>query len=90
MSGGAGKMASSNPRDKGCLGRPSDPTGRNVSEVLAGLERVDVDADPPFLGGRPRGKGSNRQMHLSGLPGYWTQHVGMLMRETRPDREPGV
>ena len=78
-SGAAGQLATSKPRDKGRLGRPSDPTGRNVSGVRAGLERVDADADPPFARGRPRGQGSNRQTHLSGLPGYWTQHVGMVM-----------
>ena len=50
------------PRDKGRLGRPSDPTGRNASEVRAGLEKVDADADPPFARGRPRrtGKQSTR------------------------------
>ena len=84
-SGAAGQLASSKPRDKGRLGRPSDPTGRNVSEVRAGLERVDADADPPFARGRPRGQGSNRHTHLSGLPGYWTQHVGMVMRVIEGD-----
>ena len=84
-SGAAGQLASSKPRDKGRLGRPSDPMGRNVSEVRAGLERVDADADPPFSRGRPRGQGSNRQTHLSGLPGYWTQHVGMVMRVIEGD-----
>jgi len=81
----AGQLASSKPRDKGRLGRPSDPTGRNVNEVRAGLERVDADADPPFSRGRPRGQGSNRRTHLSGLPGYWTQHVGMVMRVIEGD-----
>ena len=84
-SGGAGQLASSKPRDKGRLGRSSDPTGRNVSEVRAGLERVDADADPPFGRGRPCGQGSNRRTHLSGLPGYWTQHVGMVMRVIEGD-----
>ena len=84
-SGAAGRLASSKPRDKGRLGWPSDPTGRNVSEVRAGLEKVDADADPPFARGRPRGQGSNRQTHLSGLPGYWTQHVGMVMRVIEGD-----
>jgi hypothetical protein len=56
-----------------------------VSEVRAGLERVDADADPPFARGRPRGQGSNRHMHLSGLPGYWTQHVGRVMRVIEGD-----
>ena len=54
--------------------------GCNASEVRAGLERVDADADPSFARGRPRGQGSNRHMHLFGLPGYWTRHVGMVMR----------
>jgi len=40
------------PRDKGRHGRLSDPTGRNASEVRAGLERVDADADPSFARGR--------------------------------------
>ena len=84
-SGAAGRLASSKPRDKGRLGRPSDPTGRNASEVRAGLERVDADADPSFARGRPRGQGSNRHMHLFGLPGYWTQHVGMVMRVIEGD-----
>ncbi len=84
-SGAAGQLASSKPRDKGRLGRPSDPTGRNVSEIRAGLERVDADADPPFARGRPRGQGSNRRAHLSDLPGYWTQHVGMVMRVIEGD-----
>ena len=79
-SGLAGQPAGSKPRDKGRLGRPSDPTGRNVSEVRVGLERVDADADPSFARGRPRGQGSNRHMHLFDLPGYWTQHVGRVMR----------
>src|SRR3954451_3699253 len=34
------------------LGRSSDPAGRNVSELRAGLERTDVDADPPPDWGR--------------------------------------
>lgn len=84
-SGSAGQLAGSKPRDKGRLGRPSDPTGRNASEVRAGLERVDADADPPFARGRPRGQGSNRRTHLPGLPGYWTQHVGMVMRVIEGD-----
>src|SRR3954463_6179314 len=79
-SGFAGETAGSKPRDKGRLGRPSDPTGRNLSEVRVGLERVDADADPPLARGRPRGQGSNRHMHLFDLPGYWTQHVGRVMR----------
>ena len=79
-SGLAGRPAGSKPRDKGRLGRPSDPTGRNASEVRVGLERVDADADPSFARGRPRGQGSNRRMHLFDLPGYWTQHVGRVMR----------
>jgi hypothetical protein len=80
MSGTAGQLAGPKPRDKGRLGRSSDPAGRNASEVRAGLERVDADADPSFARGRPRGQGSNRHMHLFGLPGYWTRHVGMVMR----------
>jgi hypothetical protein len=56
-----------------------------VSEVQAGLERVDADADPPLSRGRPRRQGSNRHTHLSGLPGYWTQHVGMVMRVIEGD-----
>ena len=79
-SGLAGRPAGSKPRDKGRRGRPSDPTGRNVSEVRVGLERVDADADPSPARGRPRGQGSNRHMHLFDLPGYWTQHVGRVMR----------
>jgi hypothetical protein len=54
--------------------------GRNVSEVRVGLERVDADADPSLGRGRPREQGSNRHMHLFDLPGYWTQHVGRVMR----------
>ena len=84
-SGLAGQPAGSKPRDKGRLGRSSDPTGRNVSEVRAGLERVDADADPSLARGRPRGQGSNRHMHLFGLPGYWTQHVGRVMRVIEGD-----
>lgn len=57
----------------------------NASEVRAGLERVDADVDPPFARGRPRRQGSNRHMHLSDLPGYWTQHVGMVMRVIEGD-----
>jgi transposase len=79
-SGLAGQPAGSKPRDKGRLGRSSDPTGRNVSEVRAGLERVDAGADPSFARGKPCGQGSNRHTHLPGLPGYWTQHVGRAMR----------
>jgi hypothetical protein len=79
-SGLAGQPAGSKPRDKGRLGRPSDPTGRNASEVRAGLERVDADADPSLARGRPREQGSNRHRHLFDLPGYWTQHVGRVMR----------
>ncbi len=41
-SGLVGQPAGSKPRDKGRLGRPSDPTGRNASEVRAGLERVST------------------------------------------------
>jgi hypothetical protein len=52
-----GQLASSKSRDKGRLGRPSDPTGHNVSEIRAGLERIDADADPPLARGRPRGQG---------------------------------
>jgi hypothetical protein len=54
--------------------------GRNVSEVRAGLERVDADADPPLARGRPRRQRRNRYAHLSGLPGYWTLRVGKVMR----------
>ena len=79
-SGPAGQLAGSKPRDKGRLGRPSDPAGRNGSEVRAGLEKVDAGADPSLARGRPRGQGSNRHMHLPGLPGYWTRHVGRVMR----------
>src|SRR3954447_11507649 len=71
-SGLAGRPAGSKPRDKGRLGRPSDPTGRSVSEVRVGLERVDADADPSLARGRPRGQGSNRHMHLFDLPGLST------------------
>jgi len=84
-SGSVGQPPGSKPRDKGHLGWPSDPTGRNASEVRAGLERVDADADPSFARGRPRGQGSNRHAHLSDLPGYWTQHVGMVMRVIEGD-----
>jgi hypothetical protein len=84
-SSSAGQPVWLKPRDKGRLGRSSDPTGRNVSEVRAGLERVDADADPSFARGRPRGQGSNRHMHLFGLPGYWTQHVGRVMRVIEGD-----
>ena len=84
-SGSAGQLAGPKPRDKGRLGRSSDPAGRNVSEVRAGLERVDADADPSLARGRPRGQGSNRHMHLFGLPGYWTQHVGRVMRVIEGD-----
>jgi transposase len=84
-SGSVGQPTGSKPRDKGRLGWSSDPTGRNASEVRAGLERVDADADPPLARGRPRRQGSNRHMHLSDLPGYWTQHVGMVMRVIEGD-----
>ena len=84
-SGSVGQPTGSKPRDKGHLGWPSDPTGRNASEVRAGLERVDADADPSFARGRPRGQRSNRHAHLSDLPGYWTQHVGMVMRVIEGD-----
>jgi transposase len=84
-SGSVGQPTGSKPRDKGRLGWPSDPTGRNASEVRAGLERVDADADPSLARGRPRRQGSNRHMHLSDLPGYWTQHVGMVMRVIEGD-----
>jgi hypothetical protein len=50
------------PRDKGRLGRLSNSTGRNVSEVRAGPESPNADADPPSFRGRPRERGSNRQM----------------------------
>ena len=59
--------------------------GRNASEVRAGLERVDADADPPHARGRPCEQGRNRHKHLFGLPGYWTQHVGMVMRVIEGD-----
>src|SRR5208283_6011772 len=85
-SGTAGQPAGPKPRDKGRLGRSSDPAGRNASEVRAGLERVDADADPSFARGRPRRQGSNRRKRLSGLPGYWTRHVGRVMRATRETR----
>jgi len=84
-SGSAGQLAASKPRDKGRLGRSSDPAGRNASEVRAGLERVDADADPPFARGRPCEQGSNRHMHLFGLPGYWTRHVGRVTRVIEGD-----
>jgi len=73
-SGLVGKLTGSKPREKGHLGWPIDPTGRNASEVRADPERVDADANPPFSRGRPRGQGHNRHAHLSGLPGYWAQH----------------
>jgi hypothetical protein len=59
--------------------------GRNVSEVRAGLERIDADADPPFARGRPCGQGRNRHAHLPDLPGYWTRHVGKVMRVIEGD-----
>ncbi len=43
---------------KAVFGRLSDPVGRNASKVQAGLERCNVDADPPPIWGRPRGKQS--------------------------------
>src|SRR4029078_12516344 len=63
-SGSAGQPAGSEARDKGRLGRSSDPAGCNASEVRAGLERVDADADPSFAWGRPCKQGSNRHTHL--------------------------
>jgi hypothetical protein len=51
------------PRDKGRRGRSSNSAGRNVSEVRAGPESPNADADPPSFRGRPRGRGSNRQAH---------------------------
>jgi hypothetical protein len=59
--------------------------GRNVSEVQAGLERVDADADPSLARGRPCGQGRNRHAHLSDLPGYWTRHVGKVVRVIEGD-----
>jgi hypothetical protein len=56
-----------------------------LGEVRAGLERVDADADPSFARGRPHEQGSNRRTHLFGPPGYWTQHVGMVMRVIEGD-----
>ena len=79
-SGSAGQPAGPKPRDKGRLGRLSDPVDRNGSEARAGLERVDADADPSLARGRPCEQGSNRQMHLFGLPGYWAWHAGKVMR----------
>ena len=38
-----------------------------------------------LLLGEGRGQGSNRHMHLFGLPGYWTQHVGRVMRVIEGD-----
>jgi hypothetical protein len=45
------------PRDKAAFRRLSNPTGRNVSEALAGLESDNADADPPGGGhdGNPTG-----------------------------------
>jgi hypothetical protein len=40
-------LAGPKPRDKSRLGRLSDPAGRNVSKVRAGLESEGMDADPP-------------------------------------------
>jgi hypothetical protein len=42
--------------------------------------KESMQTDPSFARGRPRGQGSNRHMHLFGLPGYWTRHVGTVMR----------
>ncbi len=39
-----GQLHGLEPRDKGCLGQLSDPAGRNVSEVWAGLESVSGEA----------------------------------------------
>ena len=44
-----GQLHGLEPRDKGCLGQLSDPAGRNVSEVWAGLESDNADADPPAI-----------------------------------------
>ena len=56
-SGFGGQPPGLKPRDKGRLGRLSDPAGRNASERRAGLERNDVDADPPTKRGRLIGVG---------------------------------
>jgi hypothetical protein len=56
-SGFGGQPPGLKPRDKGRLGRLSDPAGRNASERRAGLERNDVDADPPTKRGRLPGVG---------------------------------
>ena len=55
-SGMAGQPAGPKLRDKGRLGRSSDPAGCSASEVRAGLEKVESDADPSFARGRPRGR----------------------------------
>jgi hypothetical protein len=64
-----GQLHGLEPRDKGCLGQLSDPAGRNVSEVWAGLESDNADADPPANWGRPRERGSNRHEHPLDPPG---------------------
>jgi hypothetical protein len=73
------------PRDKGRLGRLSNPTGRNVSEALAGLESEVADADPPAKWGRPRERGSNRYMH----PSRSAEVMGTARREGDPGNEGG-
>ena len=50
---------------KVALGRLSNSAGRNMSEVRAGPESPNADADPPLFRGRPRERGRNRQMHPS-------------------------
>ena len=56
-------------RDKGRLGRLSDPVGRNASKARAGLESDNADADPPANWGRLHAWGSNRRAHLFDPPG---------------------
>jgi len=68
-SGSAGQPEGLEPRDKGRLGRLSDPVGRNVSEAWAGLESANADADPPVKWGRPHAWGSNRHAHPRDPPG---------------------
>ena len=68
-SGSVGQLAGSKPRDKGRLGRLSDPAGRNSYEARAGLESDNADADPPAIWGRQHVWGSNRRAHPRDPPG---------------------
>jgi hypothetical protein len=52
--------------------RPREGAGRNASERRAGLEKLDVEADPPLTRGRPLPRESGKRLDPCGSTGVWT------------------